>query len=90
MEPPFPICTTCGRRFSGAGAHRPRNDASDVIAYFHDAGQCEGVWARTAGETSTALIPLATRADYEAWGTKDLVENSDFVFDLTASEDRGS
>ena len=93
MEPPFPTCPTCptcGKRFSNAGVYRPRNDGSDVIAYFHDAGQCEAVWARTAREPSSTLIQIATLADYDAWGAKDLVENSEFVFDLNASEDRGS
>ena len=84
MEPPFPICPTCGRRFDNAGAYQPKGDPLDVVAYFHTDESCDQVWARTLGNPSDPLAHLGSINDYDTGSLPSLIERSVFVSDLTS------
>jgi hypothetical protein len=88
MEPPFPTCPSCGARYTNAGSHRPKGDQSDVIAYFHSAGPCDAVWARLAGDPADRFVRLGSLGDYDERQIARLIEESDFVFDLTMPRSR--
>jgi hypothetical protein len=86
MEPPFPICPACGNRLDSAGIYRPKDDASDVIAYLHPVvSACNCVYARVAGDPKAELIQLGTTFDYTDQALARMVEQSDVVFDLTVT-----
>jgi hypothetical protein len=91
MEPPFPRCPTCGRRFDAGGLRAPSGIASDVVTYVHSEEEtpCLDVYGRPVKGGLGDLVLLGKRGEIALDDINRFLSETHLVFDLGANKGRG-